>query len=294
MRVKFMLFSVEQTQKFNQRILVIGDFLQKIFVGTKYDLKKAEIKVEPENYLTATFFSAISYGIIFFILLTGLIFARDGNLSEAFPLNLIIGIIFFVLFFFLHLIYPGIIAKQIAFGIDQNLIFALKSMLIQVKSGIPLFNAIENVAKTNYGVVSDEFKIVVKEIMAGTPEANAIEKMALRTKSEYLRKAGWQIVNSIKSGASVVGALETTIETLTTNQLRAIKNYSAELNLWILLYLLLAAAIPTLGITFMVILSSMGGSDISELHIMLTIIFAFVIQVVLIGFVKNRKPKVIM
>jgi len=289
-----MLFSVEQTQKFNQRILVIGDFLQKIFVGTKYDLKKAEIKVEPENYLTATFFSAISYGIIFFILLTGLIFARDGNLSEAFPLNLIIGIIFFVLFFFLHLIYPGIIAKQIAFGIDQNLIFALKSMLIQVKSGIPLFNAIENVAKTNYGVVSDEFKIVVKEIMAGTPEANAIEKMALRTKSEYLRKAGWQIVNSIKSGASVVGALETTIETLTTNQLRAIKNYSAELNLWILLYLLLAAAIPTLGITFMVILSSMGGSDISELHIMLTIIFAFVIQVVLIGFVKNRKPKVIM
>ncbi|PJA21266.1 MAG: hypothetical protein COX63_00250, partial [Candidatus Diapherotrites archaeon CG_4_10_14_0_2_um_filter_31_5] len=180
------------------------------------------------------------------------------------------------------------------FGIDQNLIFALKSMLIQVKSGIPLFNAIENVAKTNYGVVSDEFKIVVKEIMAGTPEANAIEKMALRTKSEYLRKAGWQIVNSIKSGASVVGALETTIETLTTNQLRAIKNYSAELNLWILLYLLLAAAIPTLGITFMVILSSMGGSDISELHIMLTIIFAFVIQVVLIGFVKNRKPKVIM
>jgi len=289
-----MLFSVEQTQKFNQRILVIGDFLQKIFVGTKYDLKKAEIKVEPENYLTATFFSAISYGIIFFILLTGLIFARDGNLSEAFPLNLIIGIIFFVLFFFLHLIYPGIIAKQIAFGIDQNLIFALKSMLIQVKSGIPLFNAIENVAKTNYGVVSDEFKIVVKEIMAGTPEANAIEKMALRTKSEYLRKAGWQIVNSIKSGASVVGALETTIETLTTNQLRAIKNYSAELNLWILLYLLLAAAIPTLGITFMIILSSMGGSDISELHIMLTIIFAFVIQVVLIGFVKNRKPKVIM
>ena len=293
MRVKFMLFSIEQAQKFNQRVLFIGDFLQKIFVGIKYDLKKAELKVDSKSYLTAAFFSAIVYGIVFFILLTGLIFVRDAGLEGAFPINLIAGIVFFVLFFFLHIIYPGIIAKQIAYGIDQNLIFALKSMLIQVKSGIPLFNAIENIAKSNYGVVSSEFKAVVKEIMAGASEAKAIEKMALRTKSEYLKKAAWQIVNSIKSGASVVGALDTTIETLTTNQVRAIKNYSAELNLWILMYLLLAAAIPTLGITFMIILSSMGGSNISELHIMLTIAFAFIIQIVLIGFVKSRKPKVV-
>lgn len=289
-----MLFSIEQAQHLNQRVLFIGDFLQKVFVGTKYDLKKAELRIEPESYLTASFFSAIAYGIMFFLLLTGLIFLRDGVLEGAFPINLIAGIVFFVLFFFLHLIYPGIIAKQIAFGIDQNLIFALKSMLIQVKSGIPLFKSIENVAKSNYGVVSEEFKSVVKEIVAGTSESKAIEKMALKTKSEYLRKAAWQIVNSIKSGASVVGALETTIETLTTNQIRAIKNYSAELNLWILMYLLLAAAIPTLGITFMIILSSMGGSNITELHILLTIAFAFVVQVVLIGFVKNRKPKVVM
>ncbi len=292
MRVKFLLFSVEQAKNFNKRILIIGDFLQKIFVGIKYDLKKAELEIEAEEYLTAVFFSAVIYGIIFFVLGTLLIFLRDGIIESAFPLNLIIGIVFFILSFFLHIIYPGIISKRIAFGIDQNLIFALKSMLIQVKSGIPLFDSMKNIAKADYGVVSKEFENVVQEIIAGTSESKAIEKMALRTKSDYLKKAAWQLVTSIQSGASPAGAIETTTNNLTANQLRAIKNYSAELNLWILMYLLLAAAIPTLGITFLIILSSMGGSTITPEYLILVILFAFVVQIVLIGFVKNRKPKV--
>ncbi len=294
MRIKFLLFSAEQAKQFNKRTLFLGSFLEKIFVGTKYDLKKAEININAQEYLTASFFSALIYGIIFFVLGTLLVFFRDGIIQNAFPLNFFIGIAFFVMFFFLHLIYPGIIAKQIAFGIDENLVFALKSMLIQVKSGIPLFNAIKNIAEADYGSVSAEFTEVVKEIVSGTPETKAIEKMALQTKSDYLKKAAWQIVGSMKSGASISGALETTISTLTANQMRAIKNYSAELNLWILLYLLLAAAIPTLGITFMIILSSLGGTNITELYVILAVVFAFVVQIVLIGFVKNRKPKVIM
>ncbi len=288
-----MLLSIEQAKNLNNRIFFIGDFLKKIFVGIKYDLKKAELELEAKEYLTAAFLSALFYGIIFFLLGTLLIFLRDGVIESTFPLNIVIGMVFFILFFFLHIVYPGIISKRIAFGIDQNLIFALKGMLIQVKSSVPLFSAIKNTAKSDYGVVSKEFGSVVREIETGTGEAKAIEKMALRTKSEYLKKAAWQIVSSIKSGASVAGALETTIHTLNANQMRAIKNYAAELNLWILMYLLLAAAIPTLGITFLIILSSMGGTGIEETHVIFTIAFAFVIQVVLIGFVKNRKPKVV-
>jgi flagellar protein FlaJ len=293
MRVKFMVFSVEEAKNFNKRILFIGSFLKKIFVGTKYDLKKAELDIQAEEYLTAAFLSAIVYGIAFFALTSVLVFLRDSSIGNAYPVNVIIGIIFFVLFFFLHLIYPSVISKKIAFGINENLIFALKSILIQVKSGIPLFASMKNISKADYGLVSKEFETTVKEIVSGIPEAKALERMALRTKSEYLKKGAWQLVSSIKSGASVTGAIQTTVDTLTANQLRAIKNYSAELNLWILMYLLLAAAIPTLGITFLIILSALGGSDITEHHVIFIIFFAFVVQLVLIGFVKNRKPKVV-
>jgi len=189
--------------------------------------------------------------------------------------------------------YPGIMAKQHATGIDQNLLFALKSMMIQVSSGVSLFDSMVNISKENYGIVSKEFAELTKEISAGEGEAKALEKMALSTKSDYLRKTTWQLLTSLRSGASLEGSLKSIVETLTKNQERAIKNYAAELNLWILVYLLLAAAVPTLGVTFLVILSALGGTSVGPELIILIVLGAFAMQIILIGFVKNRMPKVI-
>jgi hypothetical protein len=102
----------------------------------------------------------------------------------------------------------------------------------------------------------------------------------------------WQLLTSIKSGASLEGALTSVVQHLSNSQFRNIKNYAAELNIWILTYLLLAAAIPTIGITFLVILSAMGGSSIGKTQVALMIAFAVLMQAVLIGFVKTRMPKV--
>ncbi|MBU1120412.1 MAG: type II secretion system F family protein [archaeon] len=292
MRVKFLLFSVEKSKKISKRFLGIGERISRLFFGVKYDLKKAGLEIEAKEYCAAAFLSALIYGIIFFLLGSALLFLRNGSIEGIFPLNIGIGLVFFFIFFFLHMIYPGIMAKRIAAGIDQDLVFALKSMLIQVSSGVPLFDSMKNIGRGEYGFVSAEFRETVQEISSGVSETKALERMALRTKSEYLRKATWQLIGSIKAGSSLAGAINSVVETLMNYQLRAIKNYAAELNLWILVYLLLAAAIPTLGITFLIILSSMGGTNISELHIGAAIGGSFIIQIVLIGFVKNRIPKV--
>lgn len=291
MRIKFMLFSIEQSKRLSRRILWSGAKLSRLFFGVKYDLKKAGIGIEAEEYCAAAFLSALIYGIIFFSLSSALVFFRDGSIQSIFPINLIIGAVFFFIFFFLHMIYPGIMAKRIAAGIDQDLIFALKGMLIQVSAGVPLFESMKNASKGEYGLVSKEFGETVQEISSGISETKALERMALRTKSEYLKKVTWQLIGSIKAGSSVAGAINSVVETLMNYQARAIKNYAAELNLWILMYLLLAAAIPTLGITFLIILSSMGGTNINETHIIFAIASSMIVQAVLIGFVKNRIPK---
>jgi len=96
----------------------------------------------------------------------------------------------------------------------------------------------------------------------------------------------------MKSGASLKGAITSIVEILTNYQHRMIKDYTAELNLWILMYLLLAVALPALGITFVVILSSLAGASIQEFHIWLLVGAAIVNQIVLTGFIKNRIPKV--
>ncbi len=293
MRVKFMLFSIERANNVNRHFVWIGERLSGLFFNVKYGLRQADLEISPEKYLTAAFFSALVYGVLFFFLLYGLFLFRDVAVSaENSLISLAVGFAFFAMFLFLHIIYPGIVAKKYAAGIDQNLLSALKSMLIQVSSGVSLFKAMVNVSKANYGTVSEEFGELAKEISAGESEAKALEKMAMKTKSDYLRKVAWQLLASLRSGASVQGALRSIVQTLTNRQIRAIKDYAAELNLWILIYLLLAAAVPTLGITFLVILSAMGGASVGPEMVLMAVLGAFVMQVALIGFVKNRMPKV--
>lgn len=293
MRVKFMLYSIERANKVNRHFVWIGEKLSGLFFNVKYALQQGDFEIEPEKYLTAAFFSALVYGIIFFFAFYALFAVRDGTITgENSVLAALIGLAFFCIALFLHIIYPGIMAKKYAAGIDQSLLFALKSMLIQVSSGVTLFNAMINISKANYGIVSKEFEALTKEISAGESEVKALEKMALKTKSDYLRKTTWQLLASMRSGASVQGALSSIVETLSNKQVRAIKDYAAELNLWILIYLLLAAAVPTLGITFLVILSAMGGASIGPETVLLAIFGAFFMQVVLIGFIKSRVPKV--
>jgi len=293
MRVRLMLFSIERAAAINRHFLWIGNRLSRIFFGLKYDLVNAGIRIDAEKYVTAAFFSALAYFAMFFLLFYFLLFARDHVIlpqNTLFALG--VGMAFFLVFFLLHIFYPKIMSQKIASSIDNTLLFALKSMYIQVTSGISLYEAMVNVSKSDYGIVSREFGIVIKEISAGESEPKALEKLALKTKSEHLRKTCWQLLNSIRSGASVQGALQSIVEVLTREQERSIKNYAAELNMWILMYLLLAAAIPTLGITFLVILSSMGGASVGPEHIITVIIGAFFIQIILIGFVKNRVPRV--
>lgn len=293
MRIMFLLYSVEAIDKVNRKFVWIGHRLGHFFPGLDLDLERAGIKTSSQKYLTASFFSAIVYGILSFSFFYLLFFLRDEIItSDNTFASVGLGLFFFIIFFFLHVIYPGIIANKYAAGIDQSLMFALKSMLIQVTSGVSLFNAMVNVSKSNYGAVSNEFRDVVKEISAGESETKALEKLALRTKSEYLKKTSWQLLTSLRSGASLKGALTTVVSSLDNQHMRAIKDYAAELNLWILLYLLLAAAIPTMGVTFLVIMSAMAGLNIGPEAVVIIIVGAGLMQIVLIGFVKTRIPKV--
>lgn len=293
MKLRFLLFSAKRANNINRHFIWIGERLDKIFFNVKYDLAKANIEITPERYLTAAFLSALAYGTIFFFAFYFLLFFRDNLInSENTVFSGIIGFGFFIIFFTLHLVYPRLISRHYATGIDQGLLFALKSMLIQVSSGVSLFNAMVTVSNANYEIISKEFEKVVKDVSAGESEAKALEKLALKTKSEYLKKTSWQILTSLRSGASLEGALSSVVQMLSNQQLRAIRTYAGELNFWILMYLLFAAALPTLGITFMVILSTMGGASVGPEHIFLMVFGAAAMQIILIGFVKTRIPKV--
>ena len=121
---------------------------------------------------------------------------------------------------------------------------------------------------------------------------DALEKMASSTSTDFLRRAVWQIVNTLKAGASLKGALRSIIDDLTAEHKNRIRDYSRELNLWSLMYMLFAVAIPTIGATMLVILSSFAGIGVSRGMFIAFLALNFALQFILIGFVKSRRPVV--
>ncbi|MFA5763220.1 MAG: type II secretion system F family protein [archaeon] len=289
-----LLFPLDKARQFGQKYLFIGRALSKIIFSLEYDLQKAEINIEKEKYALASLISAAIYGIIFLFigLAFGVVLTR-GLTNTVFILMGVFSFFGFIAALIFHLFYPKIQANSIASQVDQELLFAMRTMLIQLSSGISLFEAIRSISRSDYGQVSREFEDVVRDINSGRSETAALEKLAFKTNSEILKKTIWQILTTIKSGGSIVSAINSQIDELVNLQKNSIKNYAAALNLWTLVYLIVAAALPSLGVTFLVIASSIGSSGIGKEAVILIAILAITTQAGLIFVIKSQVPKVI-
>ncbi|MDD3086134.1 MAG: type II secretion system F family protein [Candidatus ainarchaeum sp.] len=289
-----MLFPIENAKKFSDKYLFLGRFLSRVIFSLKYDLQKSEIHIDPERYCLASLISAFIYSIMFIFvgLAFGAIITREIGVTTIIIMIILSISSFFGMLLF-HLLYPKLASFQIAGLVDQDLLFALRTMLIQLSSGQSLFESIKNISKSNYGQVSKEFSLVVRDINSGISETEALEKLAFGTKSDILKKTAWQMITTLRSGGSIVNALNSQVEALVAQQMDSIKAYSAELNLWTLVYLIVAAAVPSLGITFLVIASSIGGSGIGPEAVILIVLLSMIIQMSMIMLIRSKVPKVV-
>jgi pilus assembly protein TadC len=270
----------------------LGAILAKLSPSLERDLNQADMKVEVEGFMVAVLINALLFAVILGGLFIFLLFDQGRTVLEAIQTGLLIALGLFVLFGGVLLRYPKVNAGKKAEQIDRLLLFALKDIYLQVSSGVSLYIAFVTVANAGYGTVSKEFKKVVNDMNRGITMADALNKMAEKSKSDYLKRTLWQIINTLKAGASVKGALKTIIRELTSAQERKIKDYAKELNLWSLIYMLFAVAIPTIGATMLVILSGFAGFKITPVSFVSFIGITMFFQLALIGFIKTRRPVV--
>src|SRR3989344_2992000 len=204
----------------------ISHRISNIAPGLEYDLEQTDLRLNKAEYIANSIVTCLSVFFIFAALIVLLAFrVRHLDLARSVLLGVAIGFGAFVLFFILLLRYPKIIAGKKAEEIDKHLMFALKDLLLQISAGVSLYNAIINVANSGYGIVSDEFKKVAKNVKTGMALNTALERLAVESSSEYMRRTIWQVVNTLKAGASLKGALQSIISELAVTQHSKIKNY---------------------------------------------------------------------
>jgi len=289
-RVALMLVSLDAAEKLGARFKGLGQRIVAFYPNLKYDLINAQINTNAESYAVGSFASAAIWGLFAAIFM--LVVVKVRNLAP--PLGYLLPFIGLyvagLVFMLLHLYYPRILAKNVSDKIDRGLIFAVRDMLIQTSSGIPLFAVISNIAEGDYGLISGEFKKVAGAVRSGTGLTEALEDMAVRNQSKYLKKTCWQLITAMRSGSNLTAALKGIIKLLVDYQMSLNKAYNGELNFVVLIYLMVAAVLPTVGTTVLVIFSVFGVLGVTP-ELYASIVFAgFVIQLMVIGYVYMKRP----
>jgi flagellar protein FlaJ len=286
MAIPFVPFPMRQAIKESKVFERIGNVIWKTNPSLKLHLYQAEIPLHPKVYSSIIALTTIFY----FGVLTLLIFLVGFIVGKPdFVLPLSIGSIFSIFIFFYLLRYPKLVAIRRMKKLESDLLNALEHILIEIKSGVPLFNAILSVSQ-GYGEISAEFKTIVMEINAGLSTIKAFERASLRNPSLYFRRAIWQLTNSMKVGGDLSSVLESIVKSLTQDQMIAIRKYGQELGPYTLMYMMIAVIMPSLGITFMIILSSFSGMVVPAMVFPLIIVVLSIFQYFYMGIIKTKRP----
>ncbi|MHA1872861.1 MAG: type II secretion system F family protein [Candidatus Heimdallarchaeaceae archaeon] len=290
-RIPFVTLSLSKAKKIAKPFYGIGSRLSKLFPGLDANLDNIDFDINAREYSTIAFmFSCFWTGIIFASLFS--IYQFMQLPSTFLFITIVMSVTtFFVSFFYISL-YPKLMISKRTKEIEKNIIFALRHLQVQVKSGVSLFDAMVSVSKGKYGIVSKEFETCVKKISTGSSETEALEELTIKNPSLHFRRVVWQITNAIKSGVDIGNILDNIVSNLSYEQKVAIRKYGSQLNPLAMMYMMVAVIMPTLGITFLVILSSFTGVAISKMIFLLILMLLTIFQFSFLGIVKNRRPSV--
>lgn len=267
----------------------VGNVASTFFPGLGQELIQADSAFNAREYsamaIVAAFFNA------FFVFAGGLLLfqiTKDRSLLWVTPLACVfIGAVSLLSV----LNYPKIITRRKARRLDNELIPAMRQLLIHVKSGVPLFEALAS-ACDGYGEVSVEFRKMVKKINGGIPLQAAFEEAGKASPSQQMKRVLWQVSNALKVGTDVGKALEEMIDDLTKEKIDEIKRYGQELSPWSMIYMLAAIVLPSLGITMMLVIISFLGIAVPRVVFAGVVIFIIGFQLFFMDFVRSRRPAV--
>ena len=138
-RLPFSFLPVNTLRRLSYHLLGIASFIEKGFPFLKLDLRRADLKIESKQYVAMSLLASF----LFFILtsFSVFVFVKFGFKAQKYILiTLLISLIITILVFIQQIIYPKLLSRRKIRGIEKNLIPALQDMLVQLNSGIPIFD----------------------------------------------------------------------------------------------------------------------------------------------------------
>lgn len=256
-------------------------------------LRWVDVKLTREEYLGIVLRSFVNLFLILFIILNVVLLVI--GIDFYYMISAGLAGLFAGFVSFSQLAYPRVFVSKKEKDIEKNLIFALEDILIQLNSGIPLFDILTNISSSNYGELSVEFKKAVKRIGSGEPEAGVLADLSANSHSVFFKRTLWQISNGLNAGSDMSTIIRESIKTLNEEQMIQIQNYGNKLNPLIMMYMLVSVIVPALSVSFMTVIASMIGLEENFTKGIFAGFFVLVVffQIMFLGLIKSKRPSLL-
>lgn len=278
-------------RRFANSLRGIAAIIEPLHPFLKINLKQSGMRYHAVDYLSMALFSSLFYFIVLLILL----YLFNTRLNFPIIVIVLLAAVISIFMYMQNLFIPKAIVMRRVRSIERNLMPALRDMLVQLNSGVPLFDMIVNIANAKYGAVSVIFRKAAREITAGKSQTEVLDKLAEGNPSILFRRVIWQISSAIKSGASVSKVLGSTVDTLSEEQIIQIQRYGSQLSGLSMFYMLIAVIGPALGMTILILVSfflKISSEYMVLIFIALVLIVVFM-QIMFMGIIKARRSSLI-
>ena len=175
--------------------------------------------------------------------------------------------------------------------ISKELVFAGRFLIIELQSGVPLYNALHNLAK-NYKATGNYLNEIIDKVDLGTSLEEALNEAVELVPSDDFRKILWQIINSLRTGSDTSSALASTVDQIAKRQQILVNEYSKKLNPLAMFYMMVAVIAPSLGITMLIILSSFIQFTMSLTILLLLAFLLGFVQFMFLAIIKFSRPPI--
>ncbi len=248
-------------------------------------LREAGMPDDPVGFvqkaLVGTIVMAFLLGVLLFFLFD--MFAVDKAL-----LVVLLPLLFGAAFFY-QLQYPNAKAKKRARLVDRELVFAGRQMLIELKAGVPLFDAMLSISR-DYGEVSREFAKIAERVNAGVPTDMAMHDVSEDNPSMAFKRVMLQLINSIRSGSDVAKALESVLDQISREQITEMKAYGQKLNPIGMFYMIFGIIMPSLGIAIGIIMFSFLSVSVTNVMLYSVLFVVLILQYIFLTIIESQKP----
>jgi len=249
-------------------------------------LKAAEIKETPFEFTQRVLITSI---LITTIISTSLIvlFTAIGANPIVF---IFIAPILFIFFVNYLMLYPLQKIRISGKEVEKDVLFAVRDMIIALRGGVPLYNAIVSVTR-GYGAASQEFAKIVNLVNLGVPLDQAIDQVVTTSKSPSFRRIMLQASTTLKAGADITAAMQLTLEQITMERTIELRRYGQKLNAVAMFYMIIGVIFPSMLITVAIVLSTFVSIiTFTPQLLMIVFIFIMLLQIIFLNMIRNMRP----